>query len=87
MEKPLTPAEAARAAIRVLGGPSQAARCLKVPGNRPGTVQAWLATRVPAEWCLHIEAATRAVGEPVYCEWLRPDVAWHVARQHPAPNG
>lgn len=36
--------------------------------------------RVPSDHCPDIEAATRARGKCVFCEELRPDVAWHVVR-------
>lgn len=43
---------------------------------------------VPADLCPVIEEATRAAGNPVLCEELRPDVRWSVLRQQaaaPAP--
>lgn len=80
---PASAAAAVRAAISLLGGPSQAARTLNVKGHRAQTVQAWMRTRVPAEWCPLIEQATREKGVPVVCEELRPDVAWHVLRGNP----
>lgn len=40
---------------------------------------------VPADLCPVIEEATRAVGQPVLCEDLRPDVRWSVLRQSLAP--
>lgn len=74
---------AAHRAIRILGGPVQAARILNVNGGRYQTVQSWLATRVPAEYCPAIEGETRARGEAVMCEELRPDVQWGVLREVP----
>ena len=82
-----TPNEAARHAIRLLGGPSRAARLLKVKGDRHQTVQSWLRTRVPAEYCPDIEAETRERGAPVLCEQLRPDVGWTRIRGHLLPAG
>lgn len=72
---------AAQRAIRILGGPVQAARILKVKDERYQTVQSWLATRVPAEYCPAIEGETRAAGDVVTCEELRPDVRWGVLRE------
>ena len=78
-----TAAAAARSAIQALGGASKAARVLNVPGGRAQTVQAWLRTRVPENWCLLIELETRKAGKPHLCEDMRPDVAWHVLRGNP----
>ena len=72
---------AAMRAITVLRGPSQAAVTLNVPGHRYQTVQSWLRNRVPAEYCPLIERATRAAGQVVRCEEMRPDVAWQVLRE------
>jgi DNA-binding transcriptional regulator YdaS (Cro superfamily) len=90
-------AEAAREAVRVLGGPTKAARLLGVPKARHQTVQAWMRSRVPAEYCPDVEAETRARGAVVPCERLRPDVSWGrirgaaapatVASQHDAEKG
>jgi DNA-binding transcriptional regulator YdaS (Cro superfamily) len=82
-ELPASAAAATRSAIQALGGPSKAARRLNVPGGRAQTIQAWLRTRVPAEWCPLIEQASREVGAPHLCEDMRPDVAWHVLRGNP----
>lgn len=79
--------EAAELAISILEGPVSAARILNVKENRHQTVQGWIRTRVPAEWCPAIEAATRAKGRTVTCEELRPDVAWHVLRGASAAQG
>ena len=86
MTTPQTPHEAARHAIRLLGGPSKAARLLKVKNASHQTVQSWLKYRVPAEYCPEIEAQTRALGEVVPCELLRPDVRWGALRV-PAAEG
>lgn len=80
---PASAAAAVKHAIGVLGGPTKAARLLNVKGHRPQTVRAWLRTRVPENWCLLIEQATREKGAPVFCEAMRPDVAWHVLRGNP----
>lgn len=79
----LTPAEAAKVAIDVLGGPVKAARLVGVKGGRYQTVQSWLANRVPAEYCPSIEEETAKRGRRIPCEWLRPDVAWQVLREAP----
>jgi DNA-binding transcriptional regulator YdaS (Cro superfamily) len=73
------PSEAHRA-IAILGGPVQAARLLDVPNHRYQTVQSWLKTRVPAEYCPVIEKLTRELGDEVRCESIRSDVEWGVLR-------
>lgn len=77
---------AAERAIRVLGGPAQAARVLNVKDHRHQTVQGWLKTRVPAEQCPGIERATleRGPDKVVRCEELRPDVPWGILREQAA---
>lgn len=75
--------DAARSAIRTLGGPTKAAKRLGIGARKAQTIQAWLRTRVPAEWCPLLEEATREVGVPHLCEDLRPDVAWRVLRANP----
>lgn len=77
--------EAAREAVRVLGGPSSAARLLRVPKERHQTVQAWMKSRVPAEYCPDVEAETRARGSVVHCERLRPDIRWSRIRGAEGP--
>lgn len=72
-----TPQQAARRAVALLGGPVSAARKLQVKGGRHQTVQSWLRTRVPAEYCPRIE---RETDRRVLCEQLRPDVEWGVLR-------
>lgn len=69
--------QAALEAIQRLGGPVKAAVTLDVPEHRYQTIQSWLRTRVPAEWCPAIE---RATGGEFTCEQLRPDVEWEVLR-------
>lgn len=63
------------AAIEKLGGMTAMAKTLGLNGH--ATVYQWKQTRVPAEHCPAIEAAT---GGLVRCEDLRPDVAWDVLR-------
>jgi DNA-binding transcriptional regulator YdaS (Cro superfamily) len=77
MQNRTTSQDAAEKAIQLLGGPTKAAVVLNVPDHRYQTVQSWIRTRVPAEWCPTIE---RATGGQVRCEDLRPDVAWEVLR-------
>lgn len=68
--------QAAARAVAILGGPVAAARVLDLPGHRYQTVQSWLKTQVPAEYCPLIESETRARGEVVPCAEIRPDVRW-----------
>lgn len=82
MNHTLTPSEVAAEAISFLGGPSKAARVLEVKDARHQTVQAWLRSRVPAEYCPRIEARTRERGRTYFCEWIRPDVEWGALRGH-----
>ena len=77
--------EAAREAVRVLGGPTKTARLLRVPNERHQTVQSWMRSRVPAEYCPDVEAETRARGAVVHCERLRPDVRWSRIRGFAGP--
>lgn len=69
-------------AIAILGGPVSAAKLLGVPGGRYQTVQGWVKSRVPAEYCPLIEDQTAKLGTRVVCERLRPDVRWSVLRSH-----
>lgn len=91
--KKTSPKKSLRAAIRAAGGMAALASMLDAvaldrfseTGLRIGdrrTVDAWLNRRVPAEWCLIIEAATG-----VRCEELRPDVAWSVLSRSERRNG
>jgi len=80
----LTPLQAARIAVQVMGGPVNTAKLLNVRGWRYQTVQSWLANRVPAEYCPAIERETVRLGTPVRCEQLRPDVEWGVLRDRPS---
>ena len=84
MSQATNPQLAAEKAVRVLGGPVSAARLLDVKDARHQTVQSWLRNRVPAEYCPPIERETKARGEVVTCEELRPDVAWGVLRERAA---
>ena len=62
-------------AIEVMGGVAETVRKLGLNGH--ATVYQWTKTRVPAERCIQIEAATNGL---VRCEDLRPDVQWSVLR-------
>jgi DNA-binding transcriptional regulator YdaS (Cro superfamily) len=67
-------------AARVIGSAAALARLLKITRGavtqykEPGR-------RIPAEHCPIIERETKARGEIVTCEVLRPDVDWSVLRQ------
>lgn len=76
----MTPKQAALAAIEALGGPVNAARLLLPPGGKYQTIQSWLKSQVPSDYCPAVERETVAVGKPVRCEDLRPDVDWSVLR-------
>lgn len=82
---PLARQVAARRAVEILGGWTAAARALNVKDHRPTTVQSWIKHRVPAEYCPAIERETRARGEVVRCEDLRPDIPWGILREQAAP--
>lgn len=72
-------AEAVRLAVAAFRGQP---RMAKVLGIRQSTISEWATGRrpVPAERCLQIERETRAIGQPVTCEQLRPDCEWSVLR-------
>lgn len=82
MEVTKTPQQlACERAIFALGGTGRAARLLKVKNNSHQTVQSWLKSRVPAEYCPAIERQTRELGKTVTCEELRPDIDWGYVRE------
>ena len=66
-------------AIALMGGAAETVRKLGLNGH--ATVYQWTKTRVPAERCPQIEAATNGL---VRCEDLRPDVQWSVLRNTPS---
>lgn len=72
-------------AIKCFG--SQAAMASALGVKQP-TISEWLRgdRQVPAERCPIIERETRARGQPVLCEELRPDIAWGVLREQVAPT-
>jgi DNA-binding transcriptional regulator YdaS (Cro superfamily) len=76
--------QALRRAADVVGGQAALASILGF-ANRTG-VWPWFNTdrKVPAEYCPAIERATKAKGQPVLCEELRPDVEWGVLREQAA---
>ncbi|GAB3125182.1 hypothetical protein GCM10027288_58000 [Bordetella tumbae] len=67
-------------AARVIGSAAALARLL---GVTRGAVTQYKeqGRRIPAEHCPIIERETKARGEAVTCEALRPDVDWSVLRQ------
>jgi DNA-binding transcriptional regulator YdaS (Cro superfamily) len=70
--------------IDVLGGVSALAALLGIAASGPSM---WRARgRVPAEHCPSIERETRAAGNAVTCEELRPDVDWAVLRAGHVPS-
>jgi DNA-binding transcriptional regulator YdaS (Cro superfamily) len=82
MNKPLSPEkQALRRAAAVLGGQAALADLLGYKDRR--NVWAWFndpSRELLAEHCPTIERATRAKGEIVKCEELRPDIDWKVFR-------
>ena len=66
-------------ACDVLGGQAEMARLLVVSPAYINQMCQGL-RGVPAERCPAIERATRAAGDPVLCEELRPDISWDVLR-------
>jgi DNA-binding transcriptional regulator YdaS (Cro superfamily) len=73
-------------AARVLGGQAALASVLGFSDRRNVSPYFATARRLPAEHCPTIERATRAAGQIVSCEELRPDVAWDVLRMQAAPT-
>ena len=75
--------DAVSKAIQVFG--SQAAMASAIQVRQP-TISEWLRgeRQVPAERCPLIERETRARGNVVRCEDLRPDIAWGVLREQVA---
>lgn len=79
---PLSPEKVAlQRAAKVLGGQAALAALLDFKDRR--NVWPWFNTDrpFPAEYCPPVERETRARGEVVTCEELRPDVAWGVLRE------
>lgn len=73
-------------AAKVLGGQAALASALGFSDRRNVSPYFTTARRLPAEHCPTIERATRAAGEVVSCEELRPDVAWDVLRMQVNPQ-
>jgi DNA-binding transcriptional regulator YdaS (Cro superfamily) len=69
-------------AAQVIGSQAALARMFGVTRAAVGT---WWKGKAPisAERCPVVEAETRKRGHTVWCEELRPDVAWHILRAHP----
>lgn len=59
--------------IEILGSQSAVARAI---GTKPQNISAAVqkCARVPANWCLSLEAATITAGAPVWRDQLRPDI-------------
>lgn len=97
MNKALPPEKAAlQRAAAILGGQAALATVLGYDDRRH--VWPWFNTnrQFPAEHCPKVERATRAKGELVKCEDLRPDIDWKVFKERkpeewddtePATNG
>lgn len=68
-------------AITIVGNASKLAQALGVSAQ---AVCFWRDGKrsVPSDHCPSIERETRARGEPVFCEELRPDVDWSVLREN-----
>lgn len=73
--------EALQRAATVLGGRSAMAELLGYQDHRSLWPYFQPDRRFPAEHCPTIESATRAKGQAVTCEELRPDVKWSVLRK------
>ena len=67
----LSPTEALSRAIDLVGGPSEAGRCLGVTRQ---CVIGWKKTRIPAERVLDLERLTLDAGDVITRHELRPDV-------------
>ena len=67
--------DSARRAVQSVGGVVAMANRLGLRSYQ--TVQQWIKTRVPAEYCPAIEKSTDGL---VTCEELRPDVDWGYLR-------
>jgi DNA-binding transcriptional regulator YdaS (Cro superfamily) len=82
MRDGLTPQKAALyRAAGVVGGQAALAELLGYKG-RQGVSPYFTSDRpIQAEHCLIVERETRARGQPVTCEELRPDVEWGVLRR------
>jgi len=77
--------EALDRAVKACDGVAALAAAIGVAASSPSM---WRKRgNVPAEHCPAIERATRARGQPVTCEELRPDVDWGVLRGPAAPQG
>lgn len=86
MSKALPPEKAAlQRAAAVLGGQAALAELLGYKDRR--NVWPWFNTdrEFPSEHCPIVEEATRAKGDTVFCEELRPDVKWGAIREQAGP--
>ena len=73
--------EALHRAAKVLGGQAAMAELLGYKDRRGVWPYFSTEREFPAEHCPDVEDATRAKGEVVTCEELRPDVKWGVLRE------
>jgi DNA-binding transcriptional regulator YdaS (Cro superfamily) len=82
----MTPQEALREAIRILGSQTAVAAAAG-PDVQTGHVFYWLnkAAEVPARYCPGIECATREKGEVIFCEQLCPSTDWGLVRAQEGP--
>ena len=69
-------------AISVMGGIAALADALGIGESTPSM---WKRRKnVPADYCIAIYQVTKALGQPVRPEELRPDIAWDVLREQAA---
>jgi DNA-binding transcriptional regulator YdaS (Cro superfamily) len=83
----MSPQDALKKAIHVLGTQTAVAAAAG-PDVTTAHVYHWLnkASEVPAKHCPGIERATRAKGEPVFCEQLCPGTDWAAIRANTGPK-
>jgi DNA-binding transcriptional regulator YdaS (Cro superfamily) len=86
MQAKRTPLEALEAVLTIAFG-GVAARMAEAYGVSDQTVSWWRKGEregrpviFPSDYCPDAERRTRERGQPVFCEELRPDVAWDVLR-------
>lgn len=82
---PSSPEKAAlHRAAKVLGGQAAMADLLGYADRRGVWPYFTTERKFPAEHCPIVERETRAKGDPVLCEDLRPDISWSVLRKKQA---
>lgn len=85
MTEHLAPEKAAlHRAAGVLGGQAALAKLCGYTDRRGVWVYFHTERQFPAEHCPEVERETRAKGDVVTCEELRPDVSWGVLREQAA---